>query len=645
MWLNHNEALDRINAIAKEGSPLQVIKQELFDVLSMTNKDAYEQVLNGVISSYVKSTSYLEKRNLSFASPFVHSFIKWKTDKPYDDEKDNWGNWEKDTDKNAGTVTLIRENDSTWNYLVYKYTIKKWWYPKDVIKKYKEQIWWKTDWIKITDVNWKEYQQDTKFTMWTNVYIKVPKEKPLNLDYLNWLDEDTKEKIAIQEKYLDKQSLNQKETLEKFNKQHPMWKDVEISFWIPVKEYEDIEKTLASITTNQTLDPKRYEVVILLNRPNNKIEFDKKTKEKILKFQLAHPEYNIHLFEHTFNFPEWERVNMWEIYKLLWDTIAYRNVQRKNIKWMDMQKIRNLIIKRWASDSTDKHPDYLKHQLECYSHDYEWKELVRLAWESRIPVDLAQTYPLIEIDEFFQRYYDLEYVHGDPLKRDVWLWSYKARCYCGIWGTNPVSIQEDTSFVRGIKSYVAEHKGRYCMYYDKDFIWAVDNSTDRWICSIVKWVPYCEKYSWWFKKWDKTKKIEWNNWAIKNKWKPETQCLELTTKNLERDISAFYLQRFKRIVEKPSRSAKYSKYLASHKGISELEKQERVLNNIINPIMIKVLSKPDFMWLDTWDYELQVKINSKGKITPSIKFNWSAITKIKQAQQQRIADGYYDYRK
>lgn len=643
MLLSHNEALDRINDIAKQDSPLQVIKQELFDVLSMTDENSYEQVLNGVISSYNQATWYVEKRNLWFASPFVHSFIKWETNELHDNGRDNWGNKEKDKDKDAGTVTLIRENDSTWNYLVYRYKIKSWWYPKDVIRQYALQIWWKTDWIKITDAKWKEYPKDTKFNKWANVYIKVPKKKPLNLDYLNWLDEDTKEKITIQEKYLDDQSLSQKETLEKFNKQHPMWKDVEISFSFPVKEYEDIDKTLASITTNQTLDPKKFEVVILLNRPNNKVEFDKKTKEKILKFQLAHPEYNIHLFEHTFNFKD--EVNMWEIYKLLWDTIVYRNVQRKNIKWMDMQKIRNLIVKRWASDSTDKHPDYLKHQLESYSHDYWGKELVRLAWESRIPVDLAQTYPLIEIDEFFQRYYDLEYAHWDPLKRDVWLWSYKARCYCGVWGTRPVSITEDTSFVSGIRTYVNKHKGKYCMHYDKDFIWAVDNSTDRWICSIVNWVPYCRKYKWGFRGWDKTKKIEWNNWAIKHKWKPETQRLELTTKNLERDISAFYLQRFNRVLKKPSRSGKYTKYLASHRGASNLEKQKRVLNNVINPIMITVLSKPDFMWLDAWDYELRAKVDREGNITPSIKFNWSAIAKIKQAQQQRIADWYYDYRK
>ena len=646
MWLNHNEAIDRINSIVKQDSPLQVIKQELIDVLSMTEKDSYQQVLNGVISSYDKATSYVEKKNLWFASPFVHSFIEWESGQQHDDGGDKEDNTGLNKDKDTGTVTLIRENDSTWKYLVYRYTIKSWWYPKDVIRKYKEQIWGKTDWIKITDAKWKEYPQDIKFTKWTNVYIKVPKHKPLNLDYLDGLDEDTKEKITIQENYIDGQKENRKTTLEKFNKQHPMWKDVEISFGIPVKEYKDIEKTLASITTNQTLDPKKYEVVILLNRPNDKEEFDKATEEKILKFMLNHPEYNIHLFKHTFNFPEWERANMWEVYKLLWDTIIHRNTQRKNIKWMDMKKIRNLIVKRWATDSTEKHPDYLKHQLETYADDYGWKELVRLTWESRIPKDLALAYPLIEIDEFFQRYYDLEYAHGDQLKRDVWLWSYKARCYCSVWGTPPVKIKEDTTFVRNVRNYVESHKKDICMHHDSDFIWATDGSTDRWIYSIIKWVPYCVRYAVAkFDGKDKTKKIGWNNWAIKNKWKPETQCLELTTKNLERDLSALYKQRFSMVCEDPKRSGKYTKFLAKNKDLSDLEKQKRLLNNVINPIMISVLSKPDFMWLDTWDYTLRAKVDSKGNITPSIKFNESAIAKILQAQQQRKDNWYYDYRK
>jgi hypothetical protein len=33
--------------------------------------------------------------------------------------------------------------------------------------------------------------------------------------------------------------------------------------------------------------------------------------------------------------------------------------------------------------------------------------------------EIAKAYPLLEIDEFFQRNFDLAYADNDPLKRDV----------------------------------------------------------------------------------------------------------------------------------------------------------------------------------------------------------------------------------
>ena len=532
----------------------------------------------------------------------------------------------------AWKIILENDKDRTWKYKVYSYVVKTWGQPKHIRSEYVKQIWWEIEWIKITDDKWVEYNENTNFKPNDKVFIKVP------LERLDNISEDIREKIKMQEDYIEWQKNSHKVILEKFNRESPMWKDVEISFWIPVDKYEDIDKTLASITTNQTIDPKRYEVVVLLNRPNNKIEFHKKTKEKILRFKAEHPEYNINIFEHTFNFGK--ETNMWEIYKLLWDTLIYRNIQRKNIKWMDMKKIRNLIVKRWGSDSTEKHPDYLKHQIEKYNQNFDGKELVRLAWESRIWAELAQTYPLIEIDEFFQRYYDLEFVHGDPLQRDVWLWSCKAWCYCAVWWTPSTKVQEDTSFVSKIRDYVNKHKNDYCMYYDNNFIWATDNSTDRGICSMVHWIPYCRKYTWSFKEWDKTKDIEWNTWAIRNKGKKETENLELTTKNLERDISALYQQRLYFAKE---RSLNYKKYINTHewKLATTKTRDKRVLSHVVNPIMERVLSRSDFMWLDKNDYSLFVD----SEWNPQIKFKESAIEKIKRIQQKKIRDWYYDYRK
>ncbi len=620
--INTKEAIDKIKKIAQLETYIPEIRQRVFDVLSTVEDDDQDAVLEGVVQEYKKTKDYTTKRNLQIISPLIAS------------TKKDWGSEEEPKKKiKKWVIRLVADSDKKWEYKVYRYSVVHWGTPAAIRKVYKNQIWWSTEWLLITNEKWVAYPEDKRFSAWDIVYIKAP------IDRLDKLDEDTKEKIKLQENYIDNQTESRKETLEEFNRQHPMWKDVEISFWIPVKEYKDIDKTLASITTNQTLDPKKYEVVILLNRPNKDTEFDRETEEKILKFKLNHPEYNIHLFKHTFNFPKGKPANMWEIYKLLWDTIVHRNTQRKNIKWMDMKKIRNLIVKRGASDSTEKHPDYLKHQIECYSRKYWGRELVRLAWESRIPKELALTYPLIEIDEFFQRYYDLEYVHGDHLKRDVWLWSCKARCYCGVWWTNSVKIKEDTSFVQKVRNYVEWNKEDICMYYDQDFVWATDNSTDRWIYSIRKWASYCERYKKAkFDAKDETKKREWNTWAIENKWRPETQCLELTTKNLERDLWALFKQKFNKI---KTSSKNYKSYLNSPewKAATDAEKKIRIAKNIVNPIFEKILQRPDFMWLDESDYSIEIQTSWEVKL----HFNESSIWKILAAQERKKEAGYYDY--
>lgn len=467
--LDKKESLDKIIKASKTNSTIEWFKKELISILSSTDSKHYEGVLNDIISEYDKNKSI----NLQFASAYIDAYMENPIKKTKKIEWDIISAWK---------VILVRERDLSGENKVYKYKVAKWAYPRHIRKEFIRQIGWSNNNIKITNGKWISYPEERFFAKWDIVYIKVP----IDTIFEN-LDKDIKEKIKIQEDYILLQSEDYKELLKRFNENQPMWKNVEFSFWIPVKEYEDIDKTLESITTKQTLDPSKYEIVLLLNRPNAKIDFDKTTKDKIVKFKKAHPEYNIVLFEHTFNFKD--KAKMGEIYKLLWDTIIYRNIQRKNIKWMDMNKIRNLIIKTWWADSTDKNPNYLQNQLEKYSKRYNWKELVRLTWESRIPSELAKAYPLIEIDEFFQRYYDLEYVWWDPLKRDVWIWSYKAWAYTSVkWFNGDAYIQEDTNFVKRIKKMVNENNDKICMHHDKNFVWAVDNSTDRGICArIIIW--------------------------------------------------------------------------------------------------------------------------------------------------------------
>ena len=570
-------------------------------------------------------------------------------------------------------ITLERNQDSTWNYKVYSYIVRKWGQPQHIRREYIKQIWlWKWEsWIQITDSKWNEYPENKNFKANDKVFIKVPL-----FETIDSMSKDTKEKIKIQEDYLKKQEEDYQETLEEFNRQQPMWKDVEISFWIPVNQYDDIDKTLASITTNQkNIDPKKFEVVILLNRPNEHIPFHKETKEKILRFKKRHPEYNICIFEKTFDFQKDENwkltIMFWEIYKTLWDTIAYRNIKRKNIKWMDMGKIRNLIIKTWAADSTDKNPRYIENQLEKYSHQIWGKEIVRIKWESRLPVEVCKAYPLIEILEFFQRHFDDEYA-GWTLNRDVGLWSYKSWIYCKVnWFNKTYDQGEDKNLAGKIRKSVNHKKNstKISMFHDAWFIWAVDESCDRWIWWMVERdLPYCYRYI--DKDWNTaTKEKNWNTYAIEHKWEKKFKTLEMTIENLEKNLSAFYKQRIRAVFNGKTHSNLYHGdkekhipwYLDSEEGknASDEERVQWIAKNVINPIMERVLNKTDFMWLSKDDYTFycdpvvkteKIIKNGKEEIkqtvewTLEIKLRDEAIEKIMKVHERKINTWYYHYR-
>ena len=229
---------------------------------------------------------------------------------------------------------------------------------------------------------------------------------------------------------------------------------------------------------------------------------------------------------------------------------------------------------------------------------------------------------------------------------------------------------EDVALVKDIKKSIKKRNSEVTMYYDKDFVWAVDESCDRWIRAMVeKNRPYCDRYI--DQEWNTaSKEKDWNKYAIDHKWSEKFRVLELTKQNLEKNLSGFYRQRINNIFEWKTHSTKYhgerdSKlnhvpwtwYLDNEwKSATKQERAEWIANNVVNPIMENVLSQNDFMWLSKWDYEfweitLEKYYNRKEKKykdrvkSVQIKFNESAITKIMEVQKKKIASWYYDYRK
>ena len=551
-------------------------------------------------------------------------------------------------------IKLERSKDSMWKYRVYSYIIKKWGQPQHIRRECIRQLWCVIDWIKIVDIDWKEYPENKNFKANDKVFIKLP-----IIESFEKMSRDTREKIKIQEDYINLQENEDKKAIEKFNQQHPMSKDVEFSFAFPVDHYDDIEKTLYAITKNQNIDPKKFEVVILLNSPNKRVPIDVNTRKKILDFRKKYPEYNICLFEHTFNFglkkdKDWNEkydVKYGTFYKLLWDTIIYRNLQRKNIKWMDMRKIRNLIMKTWWADSTDKNPKYLSKQLEEYSKAHNWKELVRLMSDSRLPKNICENYPLIEILEFFQRNFDTIYAWWAQ-NRDVWVWTYKAWMYCDVGGIRKgMTQQEDKNFWKRIRKHIKDIRVDCCIDYSP-IVAAVDWSCDRWLRAMVQnWDAYCDRYN--DIAWNiECKKHNWNDIAMRHKWEKKFLVLELTKLNLEKNLWAYYRQCINMIFTKRRGCSQYEKYLKWKWKYASWEDRARwIATNVVDPIMGEVFSMSNFMWLNKSDYKLIlgsnpiVKDDRVKEWSVKVQFSDAALSKIKTIHQQKIKNWYYDYRK
>jgi hypothetical protein len=71
----------------------------------------------------------------------------------------------------------------------------------------------------------------------------------------------------------------------------------------------------------------------------------------------------------------------------------------------------------------------------------------------------------------------------------------------------------------------------------------------------------------------------------------------MTTENLEKNLSAFYKQRIRNIFNGRTSSNIYQNYKKTdeYKNASDEEHVQWIAQNVINPIMERVLKKSDFM--------------------------------------------------
>jgi hypothetical protein len=144
--------------------------------------------------------------------------------------------------------------------------------------------------------------------------------------------------------YLDKQTEEHKQKIKELSAQAGvMSPDCELSVCIPVagnQEGDHIYNSLANFL-QQTLDPKKYEIVLFVNMPDKdkdgKPVVADKTAEEIRRFQVDHPEINVRVMSSIL--PR-ELANIGLARKLLNDAVVLRR-QKSGAKKEDLIMVSN----------------------------------------------------------------------------------------------------------------------------------------------------------------------------------------------------------------------------------------------------------------------------------------------------------------
>ncbi len=476
---------------------------------------------------------------------------------------------------------------------------------------------------------------------WTNTEIKINK--------------PTTENIKYQKEYLEqgfRENIGQKQLLESYyQKQKPMKKETKIVVSFPVNKYEDIEKTLESYTTGQTnINKNEYEIVILFNRPNKETKFNQETKNKIDEFIKKHPEYNITLFEHTFDFPKWEKVNMGKIYKLLGDMILYRNIQRLNTyPDIDSKRVDQLIMRMWGADSTKKNPEFLKNIINEFDTT---PNLARLTTESRLDPELVQNFPLLQIDATLESAYNRFRSKGKA-NSVVGNGTFKAHLYAEIWWHNAqANVSEDVDMVTRMFKKIKEKRYQKKHLLNKN---AIDNSADRPIHVMIQGKTYFDRYnSEGFWENDKTKNINWEKRAIDNKGKDtRLNNLAFTKENVEREFSRFYTLKF---LDMQKKSETYRVFLQNYKSKfgkeptteEKVKKIREIVDKLVSRAMVRWLGIPPRMFKITHgDIEVGIyggkqRIYAKKNNNITISNEW--MKTLQQKRKEKVENNGFRYR-
>ncbi len=659
-----NDSFDKVINLSKKKLPTSQERKEMVDILSDLSTEEKQALSKKVNDHYLSTTNTEEKVNLSG----MGLYIRWMAAKPEEKKMEK----ELQTTKRVNILrTGVCKIDYTTNKRIFQIVI---YHEEDGYRiRINEKI--GNERKKIRDKEQtlpykkesviKDNVQELLINMGKILDYhagadrkKIPEEVKKAYVMLKWsiskkidIVKKITPNIQYQKEYLEGRFREEKwykEEIEaEYKKQKPMKKETKIVVSFPVNKYEDIEQTLLSYTTQQAgLNKNEYEMVILINRPNKETPFDKETKEKIERFVQQHPEYNITVFNHTFDFAKWEKVNMGEIYKLLGDMILYRNIQRlKEYPDMNQKKIDQLIMRMWWADSTKKNPEFLKMITEEFDKN---TKLARLTTESRMDPELAQAFPLLQIDATLESAYNRFWAKGKA-NSTVGNGTFKAHLYAEINGHRNVKVSEDTDMVRRMISKIREK------WYQKKHILkknAIDNSADRAIYGMLQWRTYFDRYSnQWFSDQDKTKNINREKRAIQNKGKDQRLGrLELTKDNLEKEIGGFYRAKF---LDMQWKSAIYREFIKKYKEkngkepstIEKSQKIREIIDNLFSRSLARWLGIPPKMYqINHGDIEVGQDNRIYAKPNNKIIIDNNVTKLLQKKSEEKINNGGFNYR-
>lgn len=387
--------------------------------------------------------------------------------------------------------------------------------------------------------------------------------------------EEFKSKIHLetQKKYITGLDSEYRDQILELNPTIPMGDDVKLTIGIPVHAYPHIYQTLESYTVKQkNVIPELYEIVLLINRPNEYTPFDQDTLNQIEQFQKDHPQYTVHTSFATFDFSD--KILMGRIYKLLWDIILYRNISREK-EWVENDNIDNLVMRLSGSDSTKKNPNFLSFLINAFTRD---PELARLTSESRMDPLVAAHYPLLYISYTLENIINRFWTKGKE-NSNLWNGTFRAHMYSHIWGHNPnIHIMEDIDLITRMKKAIKNNLLKDKHVLSKN---AIDNSCDRAIASILKWGDYFNRYDNSFTLSDDTKTQSRELGDISAH--KNSDRLELTIDNLQRELSAAFNLLFTRVARS---SGIYKEFCETcHDTIKRRQKQFDLAKSIFKHSM------------------------------------------------------------